>query len=156
MVNHQRPDACIDACIDPKTHESNIPMIKIAKLRTANRFALLTLTGLLLQPLAFAQSTPPTSMGAMHAGMDMKPMMADMNEKMSSMKMTGMPDVDFAMAMRIHHQGAIQMAEAELRDGKHPQMRAMAKAIINAQKKEIAQIDRFLAKHSQANHDMGK
>jgi uncharacterized protein (DUF305 family) len=92
----------------------------------------------------------------MHGTMDMKPMMDGMNEKMSSMKMTGMPDVDFAMAMRIHHQGAIQMAEAELRDGKEPQMRAMAKAIINAQKMEIGQLDRFLAQHGHATGDMSK
>jgi uncharacterized protein (DUF305 family) len=79
-----------------------------------------------------------------------------MHEKMSSMKMTGMPDVDFAMAMRVHHQGAIQMAEAELRDGKEPQMRVMAKDIIYAQKKEIAQLDMFLAKQGHTMDMMGK
>ena len=83
-------------------------------------------------------------------------MMADMNEKMSTMKMTGVADVDFAMAMRVHHQGAIQMAEAELEAGNEPQMRAMAKAIISAQKKEIIQIDRFLAKHRHAADEKSK
>lgn len=83
-------------------------------------------------------------------GMDMKAMMKDMNEKMASMPMTGKPDIDFAMMMRIHHEGAIQMAEAQLRDGKEPQMRKMAKDIVSAQKKEIAQLDKFLATHGHA------
>ena len=82
-------------------------------------------------------------------GMDMKGMMKDNNDKMSSMKMTGNVDVDFAMMMRIHHQGAIDMAEAELRDGKDRQMKKLAKSIIAAQKKEIATFDKFLAKQGQ-------
>ena len=106
----------------------------------------------MLQPLAYAQQAMPHGHGAgQHAapaggGMDMKAMMKDMNDKMSSMPMSGNPDVDFAMMMRIHHQGAIDMAQAELRDGKDPQMRKMASEIVSAQKKEIAEIDKFLSK----------
>ena len=79
-------------------------------------------------------------------GMDMQAMMKNNNDKMSGMQMTGKPDVDFALMMRIHHQGAIDMAQAQLRDGKAPEMRKMARDIIAAQKKEIGQLDRFLAK----------
>ena len=79
--------------------------------------------------------------------MDMKAMMKDNNDKTASMQMTGDPDVDFAMMMKMHHQGAINMAESELKMGKEPEMKRMAKNIIAAQKKEIAQFDRFLAKH---------
>ena len=86
-----------------------------------------------------------TSMTA--GGMDMKAMMKDNNDKMTSMQMTGKPDIDFAMMMRMHHQGAIEMARAVLKDGKEPQMKKMAKDIIAAQKKEIADFDKFLAKH---------
>ena len=39
------------------------------------------------------------------------------------------------------------MAEAELKMSNEPQMKKMAKNIIAAQKKEIAQFDKFLAKH---------
>lgn len=88
----------------------------------------------------------PAQSGMSAPGMDMKSMMADMNEKMTMMKPSGNVDVDFAMMMRVHHQSAITMAEAELQNGKDPQMRAMAKNIINAQKKEIAVFDKFLAK----------
>lgn len=85
-------------------------------------------------------------------GMDMQAMMKANNEKMASMKMTGDADVDFAMMMRVHHQGAIDMAEAELRTGNNAQMRKLAKDIIAAQKREIAQLDKFLAK---SGHPVG-
>lgn len=83
-------------------------------------------------------------------GMDMKTMMKDNNEMMFSMEMTGNPDVDFAMMMRAHHQGGLKMAEAELRNGKDPAMRKMAKAIIAAQKKEISQFNTYLKKKGPA------
>ena len=87
--------------------------------------------------------------------MDMKPMMTDMNDKMMGMKSSGNTDVDFAMMMKIHHQGAITMAEAQLQNGKDAQMRAMAKAIIRAQKKEMAVFDKFLSRRGEAGMKMG-
>ena len=100
-----------------------------------------------------AQSAPHAGMkGAamdqtMPAGkMDMKSMMKENNDKMASVPMSGNPDVDFAQMMRIHHQGAIDMAQTLLRDGKDPQMLKMAKNIISAQKKEIAELEAFLAR----------
>ena len=88
----------------------------------------------------------PAQHGMSAPGMDMKSRMAGMNEKMAMMKPSGNVDIDFAMMMREHHQSAITMAEAELQNGKDPQMRVMAKDIIYAQKKEIAVFDKFLAK----------
>lgn len=85
--------------------------------------------------------------GGMNHGGDMKSMMKGMNDKMAGMTMTGNHDVDFAQMMRIHHQGAIDMAEMELKNGKDASMRKMAQEVIKAQKKEISTIDRFLAKH---------
>jgi uncharacterized protein (DUF305 family) len=61
------------------------------------------------------------------------------------MKKSGDTDKDFAMMMKMHHQGAIDMAQMELAHGKSPAMKTMAKSIIAAQKKEIAQFDRWLA-----------
>ena len=129
------------------------------------RFALGTIVMALLLPAAQAQTKEP--MPAMHGGMaasaampgggmDMKTMMKDMGGKMTAMPMSGNPDIDFAMMMRIHHQGAIDMAIAELSNGKDPQMRKMAKAIVTAQKKEITQFDAYLAKHGHAAHKMNK
>lgn len=130
---------------------------KLRLSRSAGMTAALTLA--LFQPIAWSQSPPQPASGAgmtnknmnmkgiNSKGMDMKAMMGEMNEKMMGMKSSGNVDVDFAMMMRVHHQGAITMAEEELKNGKDAQMRAMAKDIISAQKKEIAKFDAFLAKN---------
>ena len=102
---------------------------------------------------SYAQSTPMSNMGSHagpageHSSMGMRKSMDGMSEKMGAMKMSGDADQDFAMMMRVHHQGALEMAQAQLDQGKDPVMRAMAKKIILAQKKEIAEFDRWLAKH---------
>lgn len=116
----------------------------------------LSASALFITPFASAESTRnatpsqnmPHAMGTqMSGGMDMKSMMKDDMDKMANMQMSGNPDVDFAMMMRNHHLSGIKMAEMELRDGKEPKMRSMAKSIIAEQKKEIAKLDQFLAKH---------
>jgi uncharacterized protein (DUF305 family) len=61
--------------------------------------------------------------------------------------MTGDPDKDFVMMMMAHHQGAIDMAKVELEYGKDPTLRAMAEAIIEAQAKEIEEMQEWLAAH---------
>lgn len=50
---------------------------------------------------------------------------------------TGNPDLDFANTMIPHHQGAVEMAEVELKYGTDPDMRQLAGTIVDAQKKEI-------------------
>lgn len=127
----------------------------------ARQLAVMSLAAVMAWPAANAQTMQP-GMGAMKPGMaasapmgaghmtgaghmGMKGMMGSMSEKMASMPMSGNADVDFAAMMRIHHLGAIDMAEAELKDGKNAEMRSMAKNIIAAQQKEIAQLEKFLA-----------
>ena len=77
---------------------------------------------------------------------DMKQSMKSGMDSMQNMEMSGDMDKDFAMMMKIHHQQALDMAKMELAYGKSPTMKAMAKKIITAQKKEIAEFDRWLAK----------
>jgi len=60
--------------------------------------------------------------------------------------MSGDVDKDFAMMMKMHHQQALEMAQMELANGKSPEMKAMAKSIISAQKKEIGEFEKWLAK----------
>ena len=67
-------------------------------------------------------------------------------ESMRNMEMSGDVDKDFAMMMKMHHQQALDMAKMEIAHGKSPEMKAMAKKIMSAQKKEIAQFDKWLAK----------
>ena len=128
-----------------------------------SRSALITAVFGLSMSALYAQPAPvmqgdmkkPMPMMDMKQGTEMKPMMTDMQDKMTAMKPTGNTDTDFAMMMRVHHQSAVTMAEAELQNGKDPQMRAMAKDIIIAQKKEIAMFDKFLAKNGEAGTQMG-
>jgi uncharacterized protein (DUF305 family) len=51
---------------------------------------------------------------------------------------SGNVDADFAAMMIPHHQGAIDMAIAELRHGKNEQLRRIAQEIIVDQQQEIA------------------
>jgi len=50
---------------------------------------------------------------------------------------SGDPDRDFARMMIPHHQGAIDMALAELRYGKDERLKRLAQEIVVAQKQEI-------------------
>jgi hypothetical protein len=59
--------------------------------------------------------------------------------------MNGGPDHDFAAMMIPHHQGAIDMAEAELRYGKDERLRRLAQGIIVEQNQEIAVMRQVLA-----------
>lgn len=81
----------------------------------------------------------------MRDGMGMKGMMESMHRDMMGMPMSGDADVDFALMMRRHHQGAIDMAQHELRNGKDAKMREMAQKMIADQTREIQELDRFLA-----------
>ena len=77
---------------------------------------------------------------------DMKASMMMGMDSMQKMPTSGDTDKDFAMMMKLHHQQALNMAEMELANGKSAEMKSMAKQIIVAQKKEIAQFDKWLAK----------
>jgi DUF305 family protein family protein len=63
----------------------------------------------------------------------MTKMMIDMGIKPS-----GDIDNDFVSMMVPHHQGAIEMAQAELRYGRNEQLRRMAQEIVVTQQQEIA------------------
>ena len=58
---------------------------------------------------------------------------------------SGDVDVDFAATMVPHHQGAIDMAEAELRFGRNPALRRISQEIIVTQEDEIVAMRRALA-----------
>jgi uncharacterized protein (DUF305 family) len=70
------------------------------------------------------ESANKVAMDQMMAGMDIKP--------------SGNVDQDFAAMMIPHHQGAIDMAVAELRFGHNEQLKRIAQEIIVDQQQEIA------------------
>jgi uncharacterized protein (DUF305 family) len=65
---------------------------------------------------------------------------AAMSKMMAAMaaKPSGDVDKDFVATMVPHHQGAIEMAQAELRHGRNEQLRRIAQEIIVDQTQEIA------------------
>ena len=69
----------------------------------------------------------------------------------------GDPDRDFATMMIPHHQGAVDMAKAELQFGKEPRLRRLAQGIIVEQAQEIAVMRQVLADtpsaHSPTHHE---
>ena len=75
-----------------------------------------------------------------HAGSFMDVMnasMKQMDQDIAAAPMSGDIDHDFASMMIPHHQGAIDMAKAELAYGKDPVMRRLAQEIIIDQQSEI-------------------
>lgn len=61
------------------------------------------------------------------------------------------PDVAFAKGMIPHHQGAIEMADIELKYGKNEATRALAKKIKAAQNPEIQQLQDWLKTHAKTS-----
>lgn len=67
-----------------------------------------------------------------------------MHEGMA-IEFTGDADLDFLRAMIPHHQAGIDMARIALEHGKDPEVRRLAKQIIEAQEHEIDLVERWLA-----------
>ncbi len=74
----------------------------------------------------------------------MKQMMDQNMQQMMGVRSTGNADHNFAALMRIHHQGAVDMANALLRSGSNEELKKMAQQIITDQQKEIAVFDSVL------------
>jgi uncharacterized protein (DUF305 family) len=97
------------------------------------------------------QSSPPmqgTPPGTSPADQSMMAGMTKMNHAMSAAPLTGNADQDFVAMMLPHHQGAVSMAQVELQYGHDPEMRRLAKSIIAAQDKEIAEMRAWQQRHS--------
>ncbi len=91
------------------------------------------LIGLLMSSAMLAQVTSPSKqfMQMLEASM------SAMDHNMTAAPMNGNVDHDFAAMMIPHHNGAIDMAKAELRFGNDPVMRRMAQEILVEQQSEI-------------------
>ena len=115
----------------------------------------LALAAALVLPLALSSAAPAL---AQHAGHGQRPAANEpastrelraANDRMHremNIRYSGNADRDFAAAMIPHHQGAIEMAQVQLRHGTDPEMRRLAEEIIRTQQAEIAQLRAFLAR----------
>lgn len=79
---------------------------------------------------------PDGSMMRGEGEMDMNSMMVGMMAKLDG-KTGGEFDKTFLEEMIVHHQGAVVMAEAVLKNSKRPELIKLANDIISAQTKEI-------------------
>lgn len=75
-----------------------------------------------------------------------------------SLSNLGADDIMFAQLMIPHHQQAIDMSRTALKNGASSEVKALARAIISAQKKEISQMKYWLTatkSPTEMAHDMG-
>jgi uncharacterized protein (DUF305 family) len=83
--------------------------------------------------------------GSGHAGMTMQGMVDDATIiKLEALKGSEF-DALWLKSMIGHHQGAIAMADVEIKDGSNPEMITLAKNIVSAQQAEIDQMNTMLA-----------
>jgi uncharacterized protein (DUF305 family) len=102
---------------------------------------------LMLSLPAISAEHSEMKMSDMHSSASSQEYMAgmkDMHDKMMAAVNESDPDKAFAKGMIAHHEGAIAMAETELKYGKDPEMRKLAQDIIKAQKGEIEQMNKWL------------
>ncbi|MFL6674533.1 MAG: DUF305 domain-containing protein [Massilia sp.] len=112
--------------------------------RTGLAFPAVAVLAALWLPLPAAS---PTAGDTAFAAL-MEQSMKSMETGMRRAPMNGDPDHDFASMMIAHHQGAIDMARAELLYGKNPVLRRLAQEIIVTQGSEIGVLRSALEKRS--------
>ena len=116
------------------------------------------IAGLLCAAAALAQMVMAmdkgASLGPSQFTQDMDASMKLMDHEMSAASMDGNADHDFAAMMIPHHQGAIDMAKAELSHGSDPTMRRIAEEIIADQKSEIDLMNLWMRKHAETGKEI--
>ena len=79
--------------------------------------------------------------------------MHQMMNDMMQLPMTGNVDKDFALMMRSHHQGAVDMSQFEISHGKDDSLKKLAVEIAEEQKREIKQLEVRLEALDKAQKD---
>src|ERR1700694_986834 len=131
------------------TAKCSRPFIKAPKEGNVSLRGAGIVLGLLTALAAGAQLRPAAAqfMQAMNASMER------MDRQMASAPMNGDVDHDFAAMMIPHHQGAIDMAKAELIYGKDPVMRRLAQEILIDQQSEIDVMNLWLKKNAETRKE---
>lgn len=77
----------------------------------------------------------------------MDSMHAVMN-RMETMPKTDDPEIDFPMMMIMHHQGAINMGNVQINDGKNDSLKRFSQKMIEAQEMEIQELSAILVEET--------
>jgi len=86
-----------------------------------------------------------------------KEVMDKMMQDMNSMQMTEDPDHDFAIMMKRHHQGAIDMSNIEISKGTNAEIKQVAQKTIDDSQKDINDLNNFLGSNQPTKKsDFGK
>ena len=93
------------------------------------------------QVLAAAPLAPPVNAHETAPSTDARP--AKLPDKPGSRD----ADLDFAVLMKRHHQDGVDMANAEIANGRSTKMKALARRIVSEQQKEIAELDQWLVRN---------
>lgn len=109
---------------------------------SASGIAIISLVLLISSPWAKANIS-----GANHARAVAIKQLAPTNKH--AMFATGDVDFDYAVNLRMHHQLAVDLSQAHIRNGKNPKLRSMAMQVVSAHNKEIAILDRWMAARTQ-------
>jgi uncharacterized protein (DUF305 family) len=90
-----------------------------------------------------AWGKPATPEGMDHGAMQMPGLMSEADMRQLRLSNDEDFDVLFLDMMTAHHEGAIEMADTELRDGALPEVKELAQQIIDAQQGEIDQFKQW-------------
>ncbi len=140
MIPHHQQALELSALVPERS--TNPAVVKLAStIAGEQQPEISTMRALLLQ-----WDVDPNAMGehSGHGGMGMQGMVGDATmAKLQSLKG---PDFDtlWLQSMINHHQGAIEMANAEIANGQSVDMTALAKSIVTAQQAEIDQMKQML------------
>ncbi|MBC5805966.1 MAG: DUF305 domain-containing protein [Candidatus Eremiobacter antarcticus] len=96
-----------------------------------------------LEPSAVRAAASAMPMG-LHGSSQLHAAMDHMMDSSAKASLNGDTDHDFLTLMIAHHQGPIEMAGIELRQGRRPEVRRLAQRIIAAQTSEIKQMRAWL------------
>jgi len=77
-----------------------------------------------------------------------------MLSKMDTMKMTKDPEVDFPSMMILHHQGAIDMANFELQQGRNDSLKRIAQKVIEEQQMETKEFEDYLDSLNEKHYEV--
>lgn len=118
-------------------HQSAIAMARLAETRAEHREIRDLSAGIIRGQSKEIAILKPFASGSGHQHMDMSHSEMGMDGDLSKLAAARPFDRAFLDMMIEHHQGALAMAQAELRDGSNARLLRLAQSIIDAQSVEI-------------------